>query len=103
MGLKLISKGYGLTETVGMSCILHPSFMQYGVVGGPVPSMEIKVRFSSSCSDPVDVSKLVDAPEAGYLSTNKTPQGEIYVRGASLTKGYMNRPELNEEVCPRLS
>ena len=81
--LVLTIQGYGLTETVGMSCILHPSWMQYGVVGGPVPSMEIK---------------LVDAPDAGYLSTNKNPQGEIYVRGASLTKGYMNRPEQNAEA-----
>lgn len=48
-------------------------------------------------------SQLVDAKEAGYLSTNNPPQGEIYLRGPSVTGGYFKRPDLNEEVGNRFS
>ena len=65
-----------------MATILNPGFMSYGSVGGPSPSVEIK---------------LVDAKEAGYFSTNKPPQGEIYVRGPSVFKGYYKRADLDEE------
>jgi acyl-CoA synthetase (AMP-forming)/AMP-acid ligase II len=40
----------------------------------------------------------VDAKEAGYLSTNTPPQGELYLRGPSVTGGYFKRPDLNKEV-----
>jgi long-chain acyl-CoA synthetase len=66
-----------------MAGILHPDWMQYGAVGGPVPSTEMK---------------LVDAKEAGYFSTNTPPQGEIYVRGPALFKGYFKRPDLDDEA-----
>ncbi|WWC69937.1 uncharacterized protein I206_103881 [Kwoniella pini CBS 10737] len=75
-------QGYGLTESTAMACILNPAFMQYGAVGGPVPAAEIK---------------LVDSAEAGYFSTNELPQGEIYVRGPAIFKGYYKRPDLDEE------
>ncbi|KAK4685986.1 long-chain acyl-CoA synthetase, partial [Tremellales sp. Uapishka_1] len=81
--LVTLIQGYGLTETVAMACILHPAWMQYGSVGGPVPSSEIK---------------LVDAKEAGYLSTNSPPQGEILIRGPAIFKGYYKRPDLDEEA-----
>ncbi|CED85600.1 Acyl-CoA synthetase [Phaffia rhodozyma] len=76
-------QGYGLTETVGMCCVLPPDFFRYGVAGVPVPSMELK---------------LVDVPEAGYLATNSPPQGEIYCRGPSLFQGYFKRPDLDQEA-----
>lgn len=41
--------------------------------------------------------KLQDYPEAGYLSTNHPPQGEVWLRGGSVTKGYYKRPDLNKE------
>ncbi|EJU00585.1 long-chain-fatty-acid-CoA-ligase [Dacryopinax primogenitus] len=83
MALVTILSGYGLTESCGMSCILPPDFMQYGPVGVPVPSMEVK---------------LVDVEDAGYRATNNPPQGEIWIRGNSLCKGYFKRPDLNEEA-----
>ena len=55
---------------------------QLGSVGVIVPSMEVKLQ---------------DYPEAGYLSTNHPPQGEVWLRGGSVTKGYYKRPDLNKE------
>ncbi|KAL7422005.1 long-chain fatty acid-CoA ligase [Cryptotrichosporon argae] len=81
--LVIMIQGYGLTESTAMACILNPGWMQYGAVGGPVPASEIK---------------LVDAKEAGYFSTNNPPQGEIYVRGPAIFKGYYKRPDLDAEA-----
>ncbi|OAV90647.1 hypothetical protein, variant [Puccinia triticina 1-1 BBBD Race 1] len=78
-----VLQGYGLTESCGMCAILAPNYMQYGCVGVPVPSTEIK---------------LVDAPETGYLSTNSpNPQGEVWIRGPSVSKGYFKREDVTKE------
>lgn len=63
----------GMTESCAMCAILPPDFHQYGTVGVPVPSCEIK---------------LVDVPEANYFASNNPPQGEVLIRGPSVTKGY---------------
>lgn len=81
--LVVMIQGYGLTETTAMATILNPAFMQFGAVGGPVPAAEVK---------------LIDAPEAGYFSTNDPPQGEILVRGPAIFKGYYKRPDLDKEA-----
>jgi long-chain acyl-CoA synthetase len=66
-----------------MACILNPSWNVVGAVGGPVPAAEVK---------------LVDAKELGYLSTNDPPQGEIWVRGPAIFKGYYKREDLDKEA-----
>ena len=81
--LVIMIQGYGLTESTAMAAILNPGWMQYSCVGGPVPGAEVK---------------LLDAKEAGYLSTNKPPQGEILIRGPSIFKGYYKRPDLDKET-----
>ncbi|KAJ4471401.1 long-chain-fatty-acid-CoA-ligase [Lentinula aciculospora] len=80
--LVMILQGYGMTESCGMCAILPPEMMRYSSVGLPVPSIEIK---------------LLDVKEAGYLSTGKPPQGEVCIRGPSVTKGYYKRPDLNND------
>ncbi|QRV99415.1 AMP binding enzyme [Ceratobasidium sp. AG-Ba] len=82
LALVTVLQGYGMTESCGMCAILPPEYMSYGPVGVPVPSIEIK---------------LLDHPEAGYLSTNELPQGEILIRGPSVTKGYFKRDDLNSD------
>lgn len=80
--LVTVVQGYGMTESCGMCAILPPELMRYGSVGLPVPSIEIK---------------FLDVPDAGYLSTNNPPQGEVCIRGPSVVKGYYKRPDLNSD------
>ncbi|KAK4684196.1 hypothetical protein P7C73_g6002, partial [Tremellales sp. Uapishka_1] len=77
-----IVQGYGLTETCGMATILTPAFFSLGSVGVLGPSCE---------------AKLSDYPEAGYLSTNNPPQGEVLLRGSNIFKGYFLDDDLTKE------
>ncbi|KAH0343545.1 putative AMP-binding enzyme, partial [Aureobasidium melanogenum] len=70
--------GYGLTETVGMGALNDPMAWTSSKVG-PIPaSIEIK---------------LVDVPELDYLTSHQPAQGEIWIRGAAITEGYLDNPE----------
>jgi long-chain acyl-CoA synthetase len=80
--LLTFSTGYGMTESCGMCAILPPEMLQWGAVGLPMPSIEVKLR---------------DVVETGYLSSNKPPQGEVCIRGPSVTKGYFKRDDLNND------
>ncbi|KAK4058292.1 long-chain fatty acid-CoA ligase [Microbotryomycetes sp. JL221] len=66
-----------------MCCLLPPEYFRYGSVGVPVPSVELK---------------LVDVPEAGYFTSNKIPEGEVWIRGPSVMKGYYQRDDLTKET-----
>ncbi|KAI8886477.1 acetyl-CoA synthetase-like protein [Backusella circina FSU 941] len=79
-----ILAGYGMTESVGMCAIMAPEQFKLGEVGSPVPCVEVK---------------LVDVPDANYFSTN-TPraQGEIWIRGPSITSGYFKRDDITKET-----
>lgn len=65
-----------------MCTVLTPDQFVYGSTGIPMPSIEVK---------------LVDVPEANYLSSNTPQQGEVWIRGASVTGGYFNRDDLNND------
>jgi long-chain acyl-CoA synthetase len=41
--------------------------------------------------------KLVDFADAGYFSTNKPPQGEIWIRGDGVTEGYLDLEQENKD------
>jgi long-chain acyl-CoA synthetase len=70
--------GYGLTETSAMGAINDPMAWNPDVLGELPASIEVK---------------LVDFPEAGYFTKNSPPQGEIFIRGGSVAKGYYDNEE----------
>lgn len=42
--------------------------------------------------------KLVDVPDVGYFTDRKQPQGEIWIRGGSVTDGYLDLEKENKEA-----
>ncbi|KAI9046088.1 fatty acid activator Faa4 [Aspergillus affinis] len=70
--------GYGLTETGGMGALNDPRALTFEAHGDIPASVE---------------EKLVDFPEAGYFTSNNPPQGELWIRGPSVTGGYYENEE----------
>ena len=59
----LVVEGYGLTETTSAVCATFPEEHRAGHVGGPAPSVEIK---------------LADIPDMKYTNADKPyPRGEV--------------------------
>lgn len=75
-----VMQGYGLTETTGAAFATPPDKIVIGSVGPPLAGLEGKI------ADP-QVEEGID-----------TPVGEILIRGASVMKGYWNRPDATQEV-----
>ena len=79
----LIKQGYGLTET---SPVTHlnpddPAKIKSGSIGPCIPNVECKV---------------IDAATSAELGPNE--QGEFWVRGPNVMKGYLNNPDATEAV-----
>lgn len=66
-----------------MCAIMTPESYELGSVGVPMACVEVK---------------LVDVAEAGYYANHKPSQGEIWLRGPSISKGYYNREKETEEA-----
>ncbi|KAI1775188.1 acetyl-CoA synthetase-like protein [Hypoxylon cercidicola] len=79
--------GYGLTETNAMGSLMSPLEWSSETIGSMPACIEVK---------------LVDFPDAGYFATNKpNPQGEIWIRGASVMEEYyQNEKETEENIAP---
>ncbi|KAJ5569784.1 Long-chain-fatty-acid--CoA ligase 1 [Penicillium hispanicum] len=78
MAIAPMISGYGLTETSAMGALNDPLAWNPDALGEIPASVEIK---------------LVDFPDAGYLAKNTPPQGEILIRGGSVTAGYFDNEE----------
>ncbi|PGH16744.1 hypothetical protein AJ79_01617 [Helicocarpus griseus UAMH5409] len=78
MALCPMINGYGLTETSAMGALNDPMAWNCDAIGDIPASIEVK---------------LVDFPEAGYFSHNNPPQGEVWIRGHSVTEGYYENEE----------
>ena len=70
--------GYGLTETTAMGALNDPMHWTDTALGDIPSSIEVK---------------LVDFEEAGYFTSNKPPQGEIWIRGPPVFDGYFKNDE----------
>jgi len=92
-------QGYALTETCCAGTVQDISDTDPGNVGGPVPSVELKLRSCDGKEDPKD--------QAGdqYLSTDDEHmgvrcigRGEVCIRGPSVSNGYFKQPEKTQEA-----
>ncbi len=61
-----------------MGALSNPESWNYGYTGALETCVE---------------AKLVDVPELGYFVNNDPPQGELWLRGPSITSGYLDREE----------
>ena len=61
-----------------MGALSSPESWKYGYTGALETCVE---------------AKLVDVPELGYFVNNDPPQGELLLRGPSITSGYLDREE----------
>lgn len=78
MAIAPMISGYGLTETAAMGALNDPMAWNPDALGEMPASIEVK---------------LVDFPDAGYLTKNDPPQGEIFIRGGSVTSSYWKNEE----------
>jgi len=69
--------------TIRMAALSTPETLEYGAVGVPTSSVEVK---------------LVDVPEMGYLHTNNLSQGEIWLRGPTVARGYYANAEETDKA-----
>jgi long-chain acyl-CoA synthetase len=87
-----ILEGYGQTECGAPAAITWVKDPTSGHVGGPYPTLEIK---------------LVDVPDMNYTSEDKDeqgnpmPRGEICYRGNNTFKGYFRQPEQTAEALDK--
>ena len=82
MALAPMISGYGLTETAAMGALMDPLAWTDSALGEIPGSVEVK---------------LVDFVDAGYRSTNSPPQGEIWIRGAAVSSGYLDLEKETQE------
>ncbi|HEX2186231.1 MAG TPA: AMP-binding protein, partial [Chloroflexota bacterium] len=69
MGIR-VYEGYGLTETSAAAAINRPGAQRLGTVGRPIPGVEVRLA----------------------------DDGEILLRGPTVSQGYYNRPEVTAQI-----
>ena len=79
----VIKQGYGMTEAspVTHMCGEDPAGIKYGSIGQCIPSTECKI---------------VDLETGAALGPGQ--EGELWVRGPQVMRGYLNRPEATAET-----
>lgn len=83
MAVAPMISGYGLTETSAMGALNDPMAWNPDALGEIPASIEVK---------------LVDFPDAGYFTKNTPPQGEIYIRGGSVSSNYWQNEDETKEA-----
>ncbi|MFN4091146.1 MAG: 1-acyl-sn-glycerol-3-phosphate acyltransferase, partial [Alphaproteobacteria bacterium] len=75
-----IIQAYGLTESTGAATVTPPSVNRLGTVGRALPGIDVEVR----------------APDGAVCRPGE--EGEIVLRGPTLTPGYYGRPDATAAV-----
>ncbi|KAL4975798.1 hypothetical protein BDW66DRAFT_166883 [Aspergillus desertorum] len=78
MAIAPMISGYGLTETSAMGALNDPGAWNPNALGEIPACIEVK---------------LVDFADAGYFTKNDPPQGEIWIRGGSVSTHYFKNDE----------
>lgn len=94
-------QGYALTETTCAGAIQSPHDVRNGILGPPLPSVEMKLR---SCLVNGE-AEVCDRQNKPYTAADKlhygTPcegRGEILIAGPSVSLGYFNQKDKTDEV-----
>lgn len=74
-----VFEAYGATEAAGSLCSTCAWETKAGISGGPLSCLKMKI---------------VDCPSKGYFTEGPYPKGEIWVKGASVFKGYFKNEKL---------
>ncbi|XP_011432313.3 uncharacterized protein [Magallana gigas] len=80
-----IRQGYGMSETSPVVMTDPPNNKQYGSIGHPIPATTVK---------------LVDPTSGNDIST-PGKEGEIWVKGPQVMKGYIGQPESTADVITK--
>jgi long-chain acyl-CoA synthetase len=99
-GFPLI-QGYALTESCCAGTCCDVDEIDTGLVGGPMPSVELKLR---SCDGPEDPKDRDGCPylaeDDEHLGTPCFGRGEVCIRGPSMSSGYFKQPDKTREAWP---
>lgn len=80
-----IRQGYGMSETSPVVMTDPPNYKQYGSIGHPIPATTVK---------------LVDPTSGNDIST-PGKEGEIWVKGPQVMKGYIGQSESTADVITK--
>ncbi len=73
-------EGYGLTECSPIVSVNSPSDYKFGTAGKPLPNLQVKIVDENGSTLPAN------------------QDGEIWVKGPNIMKGYLNQPDLTKET-----
>ncbi len=83
-------QGWGLTESSGIAAVSRPNLRLLG------ESPEEQVRFLAKQGVPLPIVHIRNVRDGRLLPWDGVSQGEIQLRGTSVTARYLNRPDAND-------